>query len=176
MEAPALRVVPMETTARCTACGEEKPVEAFGVERKRDGRVYQRSQCKACRSKVSASWNRKNRPAGVVAAKRYQNADGSQMTARHRRLHRNYGLTPQAYEALARGQGNACAICRKPETATDAKTKRPRALAVDHDHVTGNVRGLLCSRCNVALGLFGDSSKALASAIAYLDRARGRKS
>jgi len=56
------------------------------------------------------------------------------------RIEKTYGLTPDGYDALLKAQGGRCAICR-------ARPKSKR-LAVDHDHKTGAVRGLLCSRCN----------------------------
>lgn len=72
---------------------------------------------------------------------------------------KTYGLTGDQYKALLLGQGNACAVCREPFS------KRP---AVDHDHKTGAVRGLLCGSCNGGLGLFRDNPAFLAAAIAYL--------
>lgn len=68
-----------------------------------------------------------------------------------------YGLTPEQYDELLRRQGGRCAICRgRP------KSKR---LAVDHDHKTGAVRGLLCSRCNHDLLGSAWDSLAVASAL-----------
>jgi len=65
---------------------------------------------------------------------------------------------------MEQAQGGVCAICGKPEAT--ARTKR---LCVDHCHETGKVRGLLCSHCNRAIGLLGDSCAILASAITYLE-------
>lgn len=78
-----------------------------------------------------------------------------------------YGITPEQYDEMHNSQGGVCAICRKPETVVDPK-KGLRRLAVDHDHVTGRVRGLLCINCNNGLGRFGDSPERLAAALAYL--------
>lgn len=69
---------------------------------------------------------------------------------------KTYGITPAAYDALMRLQGGRCAICR-------ARPKSKR-LAVDHDHKTGAVRGLLCSRCNHEL--MGAAWDSLAIAVA----------
>lgn len=71
-----------------------------------------------------------------------------------------YGLTEADYLAKIVEQGNVCAICSKKDET--------KVLCVDHDHVTGEVRGLLCGNCNVGLGNFRDSPKILESAIAYL--------
>ena len=71
---------------------------------------------------------------------------------------RRYGLSLADYRALQQRQGNACAICRKVT----------RVLCIDHCHVTGRVRGLLCRRCNSALGFYADDQGLLRAALAYL--------
>jgi hypothetical protein len=73
-----------------------------------------------------------------------------------------YGLTHEQYKSLLISQGSRCAICR---------TKTPRGRgewAVDHDHTTGKVRGLLCTKCNTGIGLFDDDPARLRAAIKYL--------
>lgn len=68
---------------------------------------------------------------------------------------KRFGLTPERYEEILEQQGGVCAVCGQPET------KRNQfgvvSLAVDHDHETGQVRGLICMLCNRALGMLGDS-------------------
>jgi hypothetical protein len=76
------------------------------------------------------------------------------------RLKKRYGLTVAAFDALLAGQGGRCAICREP-------IAEPK-IAIDHDHVTQEVRGLLCIACNAGLGSFHDSISSLHNAIAYL--------
>ena len=66
---------------------------------------------------------------------------------------------------MLRGQGGVCAICKRTET-----NPRYDHLGVDHDHNTGQVRGLLCSMCNQALGMLSDSPEILEEAVAYLRR------
>ena len=78
----------------------------------------------------------------------------------HRRHMQFFGATPESLAALAEAQGNACAICRVPFDNTQV---------VDHNHVTGKVRGLLCNACNLGLGQFRDSSKLLVFAREYLE-------
>ena len=79
-------------------------------------------------------------------------------------LRANYGITHSDYEEILLSQGGVCAICDQLPT-----TKDKDRLHVDHDHVTGEIRGLLCSSCNVALGLFADDSERLREAAAYLE-------
>ncbi len=65
-----------------------------------------------------------------------------------------YRLTVRRYDEMVETQSGVCAICRWPETVTSAG--KIIALSVDHDHVTGRVRGLLCRRCNNALAFVED--------------------
>ena len=74
-----------------------------------------------------------------------------------------YGISLQEYNLLLDTQGNRCAICDKHIS------KMNRAMDVDHNHITGRVRGLLCSRCNKAIGLFEDNKELLIKAVNYFD-------
>jgi hypothetical protein len=86
--------------------------------------------------------------------------------ALYRRARRR-GLTVEQLQALEIAQGSLCAICGQPETALGAHGK-VKSLAVDHDHETGRIRGLLCNNCNRAIGLLGDSVELLLKAVEYL--------
>lgn len=93
-------------------------------------------------------------------------------TARARRLKTLFDLTPEEYETILEYQGGHCAMCPRVPTTT--------RLAVDHNHKTGEVRGLLCWLCNVALGKFKDDNEWLERANAYAHdppapKALGRK-
>lgn len=80
--------------------------------------------------------------------------------AHERHVQRTYGLAPGEYEAMLERQGGVCAICgKRPVTIR---------LAVDHDHVTGRVRGLLCKRCNRALGLWEGDVERMERLILYI--------
>jgi hypothetical protein len=86
--------------------------------------------------------------------------------SRNRRLRSSYGLSIEGYNALLARQGGACAICRKqPE----------QRLCVDHCHATKKVRRLLCRRCNLGIGYFGDDPRLLRRAVAYLEAFLPRK-
>jgi ribosomal protein L34E len=89
-----------------------------------------------------------------------------QRAERSRRSRRNhlksrYGISVEQYNKMLESQDNKCAICGD-ECPTG------RSLAVDHDHDTGRVRGLLCSRCNIGIGQLKNIAN-LAKAIEYLD-------
>lgn len=81
---------------------------------------------------------------------------------------RNYNLSVEQYLDLAEQQGFVCAICHKPNFAM--KECHSGLLVVDHNHRTGEVRGLLCHNCNRAIGLLQDNPAYLYRAIQYLKR------
>jgi hypothetical protein len=87
---------------------------------------------------------------------------------RKRDLRRNYAMTVELYDALLKAQGGTCAIC-------DEVCPSGKRLAVDHDHVTDDIRGLLCMECNTGLGKFRDSPIALRYAADYVDAHRATK-
>lgn len=76
---------------------------------------------------------------------------------------RAYGITIDDYDRLFAAQGGRCAICGSPEPLGGFKN-----FAVDHNHQTGKVRGLLCTACNRGLGLFHDNPVTLELAARYL--------
>ena len=77
---------------------------------------------------------------------------------------RQYGMTPEMIEQMLASQNGCCAICR------DDKPGGRGHWHIDHDHETGQVRGLLCQRCNSGLGFFRDNITILEGAINYLHR------
>lgn len=91
---------------------------------------------------------------------------------RRLRLRKFYGLTEAQYDFLAAQQGGVCAICGEPEIRTIRGARTP--LIVDHCHESGEVKGLLCYRCNLALGYFRERPALLRSAAGYLERFRER--
>lgn len=95
-------------------------------------------------------------------------AQRGQSPARRRAIYQKwadkakYGLGPEDVAALLEKQNHRCAVCSKPFAAG------LRGFAVDHDHNTGRVRGLLHTRCNSLLGMAGDDERTLLRAIQYL--------
>ena len=86
---------------------------------------------------------------------------------RERRLRNKYGIPLEEFDALLASQGGGCGICGKTEPGGFANQWH-----VDHDHETGEVRGLLCMTCNTGCGMFGDDPECMEKAIAYLRRSR----
>ena len=95
---------------------------------------------------------------GKAAEYKYQNSELGKKTKNWNRIKNRYGITKLEFEKMEKKQNGVCAICF-------GKTKK---LHIDHCHKTKKVRGILCARCNLALGLFGDQIKYLENAISYL--------
>ena len=144
-------------TKKCRTCDQAKPLDDFY--RNPRGFVGHRPDCKACLSE--------KRKAAYAAGDPGRNRDVSY----EQLLKREFGMTLDDYNALLRKQAHRCAICRRPETVK-LKSGRLKRLAVDHDHVTGTVRGLLCHRCNVLVWALEDNHTTLAAIGAYIDQFR----
>lgn len=93
-------------------------------------------------------------------------AGGRRRNPRKRReaLLRRYGITLERFDEMYRAQGGRCAVCG----GSDSGDSRFDTLHVDHDHETGAVRGLLCGRCNRAIGMMKDDPDRLLAAASYL--------
>jgi hypothetical protein len=124
----------------CLDCGRFKPVEDFYWNKTHRSPA---SMCKPC-----------NRLRTRLRKERYP---GQKLDADLRRA----GSSLREYEQLKEAQGGVCAICGRAPVAK-------QRLSVDHCHVTGQVRGLICDPCNTALGLFGDDPERLLAAARYL--------
>lgn len=147
---------------RCGVCGHRKPLIDFGKNRRSsDGH---QSRCKSCHSRKNQEYTQKAREAQPEEEYR---------RGRAKMLKRQYGITLDDYDRMLADQGGVCAICLLPETRTmRSDSPQVRALAVDHDHVTGEIRGLLCFCCNTGIGKFGDSPDRLRAAAKYLSKER----
>jgi hypothetical protein len=94
--------------------------------------------------------------------------DKRKLTYRDKYLIYTYGITEDEYNEILLNQGNGCAICG----STVSLHKQTQRLSVDHDHITNEVRGILCHACNTGLGYFRDNTELLQSAIRYLESAK----
>ena len=128
----------------CCRCDEYKDWSHYS-KCKKGTRGYDH-WCKDCRSKYSAEHFRRVR--------------------RNTQLKYYFGITLDEYKQMLEKQNGVCAICKRPEIAT--RKGRIKQLAVDHCHDVGIIRGLLCYRCNTALGLADENIETLFAMINYL--------
>ena len=142
----------VRTEKECSRCGVLKPAGGFYT--RVDGSL--RGPCREC-------W---------LANQRHPDARAKNAASKRRaNLRANYGLDEDEYDAFLNAQEGVCAICARPEQSRH-RTGTRFTLSVDHDHNTGAVRGLLCQRCNRAIGLLRDDPELLEAAKAYLERER----
>lgn len=155
----------------CGKCGLTKSIDSFyGETRKRYVRsaTYgRRLPCKDCHRAAARLYSKDycRRPE-VRERKREQHKTLDKSLKRKYQLKGRYGLTPGEYEQLLRKQGGGCALCGR--TYSIGRDKKVTPLCVDHDHETGRVRGLLCSRCNGLLRKIGDSVAGIMRFVNYL--------
>lgn len=110
--------------------------------------AYARSpEQRAKRTAYMRVWRENNRERHNELARESHNRNKHKHVAKRREhwLKKKYGITQQRYQELLSVWAGACWIC---------KESKRRSLQVDHDHATGKVRGLLCIKCNTALGWF----------------------
>jgi hypothetical protein len=108
-------------------------------------------------------WYMKNRETVLKrVTKNYQ--DKSISEKRRSGLKRNYNLTVEDYDNRLKAQDYGCAICK----SKTSKSRTTKYLSVDHDHKTGRVRGLLCMKCNHALGNLDDNPETIREALRYI--------
>lgn len=98
-----------------------------------------------------------------------RNQDKRSSYMREWQLQNSYGIGVEQYDSILAEQGGMCAIC-----STDKPTGKWKVFAVDHDHDTGQVRGLLCNECNRGMGLLKDNASLLRLAAEYLDRHKAK--
>lgn len=143
-------------TQACRICARVLPLSGF--RRQPTAKLGVDARCKKCESEYSREWNMRN-------ADRYY----------EKHLLRKFGITLSEYEALAELQGGVCAICGELPTGQrnrrrgEQRVFRAR-LVVDHDHSTGEVRGLLCNNCNAGIGVLNDDPALIRRALNYLER------
>lgn len=124
----------------CPDCGRRKPASEFAASARASDGLH--TYCRSCNN-----------------ARAYGSIERLHGSARNFQLRRRYGLVADEVDAMVASQGGLCAICREK-----------RAEHVDHNHSTGQVRGILCFTCNVGLGQLRDELAVLSNAALYLLR------
>lgn len=131
------------------ACLDKRGTDA-GYQRHRAAKERACDDCRAVASQRLRDWKEAN-------PERFKRSH------RNAKLKKLFGITHDQYDQMLVEQGGCCAICHT-EQSQDGKS-----FAVDHDHVTLKVRGLLCLNCNVTLGKMADSPELLRCAARYLE-------
>lgn len=132
---------------RCTCCECTKPIKEFAW-RKDSVNLIRKRTCRKC-----VNTQAKHRYAPEVR--------------KNLHLRSKFGIDLKKYKEMLLVQEGLCAICKRPETMP-GRNRKIRDLAVDHCHLTGKVRGLLCGLCNTAIGALDESESRLLSCIEYL--------
>lgn len=142
---------------RCGKCKQDKDESCFY---KRNnyanlvGQIGYSTDCKECTREA----RRRDRDVAITNPRRPK-------CGRSGELLRGYGITLADYNSMLLSQDGKCLVCKREGNGHDGK----KHLCVDHDHKTGQVRGLLCSQCNHAVGLFQDNPDMCMSAANYLN-------
>lgn len=119
------------------------------------------TQCLDCHNERTRLWSREHK-----GKKTWNKTPQSKIYRRNWQLMDRYGLAWEEYSAILEKQGGICAICG------GSANGKSEEFCVDHDHETGQIRGLLCNKCNVGLANFRDRSDLLCKAADYLEEHR----
>lgn len=148
----------------CSKCKRWLSLVDFGKNRSKwDGLA---GECKKCVTRKSREYAKTER--GKAFRKKYNSSRKGLLCSKKGHLQYRYGVTFKEYDRMLVAQNGVCVVCGQPET------RRIRGevlrLALDHDHDTGKVRGLLCAKCNMALGCVNDDKELLLQLAIYLER------
>ncbi len=114
-------------------------------------------------------YEKNNREQVRASQKRHQLTEKYASTRVRLHLARKFKMTVEQYNAMLEAQGGVCKICSlKCGMRRKGRSIPVMPLSVDHDHVTGKIRGLLCGKCNSAIGFFRENTGIMEKAIAYL--------
>jgi hypothetical protein len=164
---------------KCIHCGVVKPLSAFyKAPGMRDGRRGDCIDCNKATKRLrhvlnreayiakARQWQRDNPERHAAWAAEYRNRPERKRAMRDLYYRRTYGLSADEVDAMLEAQGGGCAICGVlPDTLG--------RLHLDHDHVSGEIRGLLCQSCNQAIGHLRDDPGLLRRAADYLETSPG---
>lgn len=139
-----------EGNKRCCTCKKYKPIEEFHNDKGSPyGKSYSCTECANARSRKHHARRMETDP-DYIAAKRDSYIKST------------WGINAKEYEAILSQQGNQCGICG---------TVKPKGgWHLDHDHVTGKIRGFLCNPCNRGIGYLQDNKEILVNAVKYLEK------
>lgn len=158
----------------CNFCSIEQEDDQF---RTKGGR-----QCRLCRNKKHLEYGEKYRESAkgkIARLREYERGRAKGWNIEYLQRGRDkklkkYGLTQDDYRQMLAKQKGACAICGNPETALKVSSEGTLHLAVDHNHTTGEVRELLCRKCNLGISVFEENVEYIANAISYIEKHKAK--
>jgi hypothetical protein len=164
----------------CKQCGKSKPLTLFRRHSiMKDGFSNKCKECTGKRDKLYEATHKEQIKESYVkydASHRLQRRHfQNQYYAAHKeqkrnsRLKQRFGIDAEEYQRLLTKQMDGCAICGTTIPGGPGK-RNPLGFAVDHDHKTGKVRGLLCRNCNTGIGLLKDKVSVIRNAVDYVER------
>jgi hypothetical protein len=135
----------------CILCKITKPIDMFPYRTGKQKHLFD-SRCKECKYTENTAWRQENKEKVLE----YRAKDTWNLKKRCSR----YAITEKQFLDMFNTQNSCCKICDSTITIDNS--------AIDHNHATGDIRGILCKTCNRALGMFKDSPKILEKALDYL--------
>ena len=183
---------PTSSTRLCCRCKKMLPVSQFatylGNNLKANSRYRKdgmSASCLTCEKIQHKEYHKRNADRLNARSRSYYRADRGKATRRRReyrrknrskvnrnslnwRIKREFGITLDHRDEMLNAQGGGCAIC-------GTKNWSIKGPVIDHDHKTGTIRGILCSKCNTGLGMFGDDPVRVLKSAAYLLEPRGNE-
>lgn len=149
---------------KCSKCDKEKAITEFDI--RKTSKDKHTGVCSDCRRKIVAErkkrWTNAHRDRAHAANKQYRENNPDKIHSM--KLQSRYGITFKDYVEMLAKQGGGCKICGRK----DSGRKKQKYFSLDHDHVTGKIRGLLCAPCNTLIGLAQDNFSILIKASEYL--------
>lgn len=156
----------IDDTQICRRCEIPKAIDQFWKSSYKSSGLLQ--YCKTCANLNRKETRHRQKSGDIKHTFKFNSLDKNTVEyknhQRNRKLKVTYGITLDDYNKMFSIQSGCCDICKTHQS----QLKRP--LDVDHNHDTGEVRGLLCSNCNTGIGLLKDSSEILTLAIKYLEK------
>jgi hypothetical protein len=123
----------------CVLCGQEKDVSEFVAYGRKDGSTFPGSRCRECHN--------------LKCLEHWHSLSWDQRRAKHHKSKlKKFGLSEEDFNLLEKRANGVCELCGNPERVIAYENGNLKGFAIDHDHATGVVRGLLCHNCNLKMG------------------------
>lgn len=173
--APNIKYPVVDGMKICSKCKVNKSVDNFSIRKEMKSKYN--SICKECnkhhrtivvgdhKRKMSLEWYHANIDRARKDKRDYYwaNLEKSRDRVKRYSLMVNFGISLEEYQNMLKNQDYKCAICKDPPSDN-------KCLSVDHNHITGQVRGLLCTKCNSAIAYLKEDKSIIQNALSYLTK------